>query len=307
MRTGFFFGEALGSLRRNWVITLAAVLTVFISMAILGLVLVVNQNLNSGATSLKNRVEIEVFISDNAPQAQVNALEAKIKALPQLKSYQYISKEQALKEFRTRLGADADQILANLVGNPLPASYRIYVKDANTVDAVARQFFNDPAVDNSAPGKHDGVRYAQATVRRMLGTINLVTKAMWIATALFGVAGILLISTTVRLSIFARRNEIEIMRLVGATNWFIRWPFMLEGFMTGLVGSVFAAVAIWVVNLTVFNWIKSSAISFLKVELYPMWFKGGWWPLGLLPTLVVIGAVLGSLGSAVALRRYLRV
>ena len=307
MRTGFFFGEALGSLRRNWVITLAAVLTVFISMAILGLVLVIQQNLNSGATSLKNRVEIEVFISDNAPQAQVNALEAKIKALPQLKSYQYISKEQALKEFRTRLGADADQILANLVGNPLPASYRIYVKDANTVDAVARQFFNAPAVDNSAPGKHDGVRYAQATVRRMLGTINLVTKAMWIATALFGVAGILLISTTVRLSIFARRNEIEIMRLVGATNWFIRWPFMLEGFMTGLVGSVFAAVAIWVVNLTVFNWIKSSAISFLKVELYPMWFKGGWWPLGLLPTLVVIGAVLGSLGSAVALRRYLRV
>jgi cell division transport system permease protein len=307
VRTGFFFGEAVGSLRRNWVITLAAILTVFISMAILGLVLVINQNLNSGATSLKNRVEIEVFISDNAPQAQVNALEAKIKALPQLKSYQYISKEQALKEFRTRLGADADQILANLVGNPLPASYRIYVKDANTVDAVARQFFNDPAVDNSAPGKHDGVRYAQATVRRMLGTINLVTKAMWIATALFGVAGILLISTTVRLSIFARRNEIEIMRLVGATNWFIRWPFMLEGFMTGLVGSVFAAVAIWVVNLTVFNWIKSSAISFLKVELYPMWFKGGWWPLGLLPTLVVIGAVLGSLGSAVALRRYLRV
>jgi cell division transport system permease protein len=307
MRTGFFFSEALGSLRRNWVITLAAILTVFISMAILGLVLVIQQNLNSGATSLKNRVEIEVFISDNAPQAQVNALEAKIKALPQLKSYQYISKEQALQEFRKRLGPDADQILANLVGNPLPASYRIYVTDANEVDAVARQFFNDPAVDNSAPGKHDGVRYAQATVRRMLGTINLVTKGMWIGTGLFAVAGILLISTTVRLSIFARRNEIEIMRLVGATNWFIRWPFMLEGFMTGLVGSVFAAVAIWVVNLTVFNWIKSSAISFLKVELYPMWFKSGWWPLGLLPTLVVIGAVLGSLGSAVALRRYLRV
>jgi cell division transport system permease protein len=307
VRTGFFFSEAFGSLRRNWVITLAAVLTVFISMAILGLVLVINQNLNSGATSLKNRVEIEVFISDNAPQAQVNALEAKIKGLPQLKSYQYISKEQALQEFRKRLGSDADQILANLVGNPLPASYRIYVKDANQVDAVARQFFDDPAVDNSAPGKHDGVRYAQATVRRMLGTINLVTKGMWIATALFAVAGILLISTTVRLSIFARRNEIEIMRLVGATNWFIRWPFMLEGFMTGLVGSIFAAVAIWVVNLTVFNWIKSSAINFLKVELYPMWFKSGWWPLGLLPTLVVLGSVLGALGSAVALRRYLRV
>ena len=97
------------------------------------------------------------------------------------------------------------------------------------------------------------------------------------------------------------------MRLVGATNWFIRWPFMLEGFMTGLVGSVFAAVAIWAVNYTIFNWIKSSAINFLKVEILPMWFQSGWWPLGLLPTLVVMGAVLGALGSAVALRRYLRV
>jgi cell division transport system permease protein len=305
VRAGFFFGEALGSLRRNWVITLAAVLTVFISMAILGLVLVINQNLNSGATSLKNRVEIEVFIKDNVP---TSALQAKIKALPQLRSFQYISKAQALKDFEARLGTEGKAIVSNLgPNNPLPASYRIYVKDANQVDAVASRFFNDPAVDNS-PGTHDGVRYAQATVRRMLGTINLVTKGMWIATVLFGVAGVLLISTTVRLSIFARRNEVEIMRLVGATNWFIRWPFMLEGFMTGLLGSVFAAIAIWVVNLTVFNWIKSSAINFLKVEMYPMWFKGGgWWPLGLLPTLVVMGAVLGSLGSYVALRRYLRV
>ena len=304
MRAGFFFSEALGSLRRNWVITLAAILTVFISMAILGLVLVMNENLNSGATNLKNRVEIEVFIKDNVP---TSALEAKIKALPQLKSLQYISKEQALKDFEARLGAEGKAIVANLgPNNPLPASYRIYVKDPNQVDAVAAKFFDDPAVENS-PGTHDGVRYAQATVRRMLGTINLVTKGMWIGTVLFALAGVLLISTTVRLSIFARRNEVEIMRLVGATNWFIRWPFMLEGFITGLIGSVLAAVAIYLVNWTVFNWIKSSAIDFLKVEIYPVWFKGGWWPLGLLPTLVVMGSVLGALGSAVALRRYLRV
>ena len=157
------------------------------------------------------------------------------------------------------------------------------------------EFFNDPAVDNP-PGTHDGVRYAQATVRRMLGTIDLVTKGMWIATLLFALAGVLLISTTVRLSIFSRRHEVEIMRLVGATNWFIRWPFMLEGFITGLVGSVLAAVAIYLLNLTIFNWIRSSAVNFLKVELYPVWFSGGRWPLGLLPTLVIMGAVLGALG-----------
>jgi cell division transport system permease protein len=307
MRVGFFLGEALGSLRRNWVITLAAVLTVFISMAILGLVLVINQNLSSGATTLKNRVEIEIFISDEATATQVTALEAKIKALPELKSYKYISKDEALRLFRQRLGENADAILANLTNNPLPASFKIYVNDPNQVDAVAGRFFGDPAVDNSAPGKHDGVRYAKETVRKMLGTLSLVTKGMWIATALFAVAGVLLISTTVRLSIFARRNEIEIMRLVGATNWFIRWPFVLEGFITGLIGSVLAAVVIWVANWTLFNWVQNSTINFLKVEVYPVWLRSGWWPLGLLPTLVLLGALLGAFGSAIALRRYLRV
>ncbi len=306
MRFGFFLGEAFGSLRRNWVITLAAVLTVFISMIILGLVLVTQKNLSTGTTSLKNRVMIEVYIADEAPAEQVNALVAKIKGMPEVKTYKFISKDEARKEFEERLGDGADPILINLTDNPFPASYRIYVKDANQVDAVAKRFFDLPAVDNS-PGKHDGVRYAQATVRKMLGTINLVTKGMWAATGLFAAAGILLISTTVRLSIFARRNEIEIMRLVGATNWFIRWPFMLEGFITGLIGSAVAAVAIWLVNWTLANWIKSSPVSFLKVQIYPVWFQGGQWPLGLLPTLVFMGVILGSFGSMIALRRYLRV
>lgn len=306
MRFGFFLGEALGSLRRNWVITLAAVLTVFISMIILGLVLVTQKNLSTGTTSLKNRVMIEVYIADEAPAEQVNALVAKIKGMPEVKTYKFISKDEARKEFEERLGDGADPILINLTDNPFPASYRIYVKDANQVDTVAKRFFDLPAVDNT-PGKHDGVRYAQATVRKMLGTINLVTKGMWAATGLFAAAGILLISTTVRLSIFARRNEIEIMRLVGATNWFIRWPFMLEGFITGLIGSAVAAAAIWLVNWTLANWIKSSPVSFLKVQIYPVWFQGGQWPLGLLPTLVFMGVILGSFGSMIALRRYLRV
>lgn len=306
MRFGFFLGEALGSLRRNWVITLAAVLTVFISMIILGLVLVTQKNLSTGTTSLKNRVMIEVYIADEAPAEQVNALVAKIKGMPEVKTYKFISKDEARKEFEERLGDGADPILINLTDNPFPASYRIYVKDANQVDTVAKRFFDLPAVDNT-PGKHDGVRYAQATVRKMLGTINLVTKGMWAATGLFAAAGILLISTTVRLSIFARRNEIEIMRLVGATNWFIRWPFMLEGFITGLIGSAVAAAAIWLVNWTLANWIKSSPVSFLKVQIYPVWFQSGQWPFGLLPTLVFMGVILGSFGSMIALRRYLRV
>ena len=305
MRFSFFLAEAFGSMRRNWVMAMAAVITVFISTAILGAVLVTRDNLNQGATNLKNRVMIEVFIKDNSPPDQVAALQHKIDVLKsqgQVKSYTYISKEQALAIFRKRFG---ERIVANLPINPLPASYQIQVQDTNNVDKVAALFFNDPTVDND-PGTHNGVKYAKETVRKMLSTISLIEKGMWVVTIVFAAAAVLLISTTVRLSIFARRREVEIMRLVGATNWFIRWPFVFEGFITGLFGAIFAGVFVWVGNWGIANWIKSTQIDFLSLRVYRLWWQGGTWPLGLLPTLALLGALLGAVGSLVALRRHLK-
>ena len=302
MRFSFFISEAFGSMRRNWVMAMAAVITVFISTAILGAVLVTRDNLNQGATSLKNRVMIEVFIKDDATTEQTTALEQKISSLPEVKTYKYISKDEALRRFRERFG---ERIVANLPINPLPASYEIQVKDAGQVDAVAAKFFDDPAVDND-PGTHNGVKYAKETVRKMLGTISLIEKGMWVTTGIFAAAAVLLISTTVRLSIFARRREVEIMRLVGATKWFIRWPFVLEGFITGLVGAMLAAGFVWVGNWGLANWIQSSQIDFLSLRVFRMWWQGGTWPLGLMPTLAILGALLGAVGSLVALRRYLK-
>lgn len=302
MRFSFFLSEAFGSMRRNWVIAMAAVITVFISTAILGAVLVTRDNLNQGATNLKNRVMIEVFIKDEATPEQTQALERKIQGMNEIKSYKYISKEEALARFRERFG---ERIISNLSINPLPASYEVQVKNADRVDAVAQQFFNDPTVDND-PGTHNGVRYAKETVRKMLGTISLIEKGMWVTTGIFAAAAVLLISTTVRLSIFARRREVEIMRLVGATNWFIRWPFVLEGFITGLVGAMLAAAFVWVGNWGIANWIQSSQIDFLSLRIFRMWWQGGAWPLGLMPSLAILGALLGAVGSLVALRRYLK-
>ena len=302
MRFSFFLSEAFGSMRRNWVMAMAAVITVFISTAILGAVLVTRDNLNQGATSLKNRVMIEVFIKDAATPEQTQALERKIQGMNEVKSYKYISKEEALRRFRQRFG---ERIVANLPINPLPASYEIQVKDADRVDSVARQFFDDPTVDND-PGTHNGVKYARETVRKMLGTISLIEKGMWVTTAIFAAAAVLLISTTVRLSIFARRREVEIMRLVGATNWFIRWPFVLEGFITGLVGAMLAAAFVWVGNWGIAGWIETSQIDFLSLRVFRMWWQGGAWPLGLMPSLAILGALLGAVGSLVALRRYLK-
>jgi len=310
VRLSFFLSEALESLRRNWVMTIASILTVLVTMAILGVVLVTDKNLKEGTTNLTNRVEIEVFIKGAPPQqSSITALHDKIAAMQQqgvVKSFSYVSQAQALQDLRKTLGANADQILNNLTTNPLPASYKIFVRHPDQVDQVAAQFFHDPNVDND-PGTTNGVSYAKQTVRNLLGTVNLVEKAMWVVTVLFALAAILLTSTTVRLSIFARRREVEIMQLVGATNWFIRWPFVLEGFITGLVGSFIAALAVWGANWAVYNWIHSSKLDFLRPLRYPLLVQSGSWPLGLIPTLVLVGALLGALGSALALRRYLRV
>jgi len=279
-------------------------------MTILGLVMVTDKNLHEGTTNLTNRVEIEVFIKGAPPQqSSIDALQTKIAGLQSqgvVKRFVYVSQAQALQELRKQLGPNASQIIGNLTSNPLPASFRIFVKDPKNVDRVAALFFNDPNVDND-PGTTNGVSYAKETVRNLLGTVNLVEKAMWVVTILFALAAVLLTSTTVRLSIFARRREVEIMQLVGATNWFIRWPFVLEGFITGLIGSLVAALAVWGANWAVWSWIHDSKLDFLKPIRYPLAFQSGSWPLGLVPTLVLVGACLGALGSALALRRYLRV
>ena len=215
MRLNFFLSEAVESLRRNWVMTIASVLTVLVTMAILGVVLVTDKNLKEGTTSLTNRVEVEVFVKGAPPQqASIDALRAKIAAMPEVKNFTYVSQAQALQNLKNMLGKNADQIINNLQSNPLPASYKIFVKNPNDVDAVAARFFNDPNVDND-PGTTDGVSYAKQTVRNLLGTVNLIEKAMWVVTVLFALAAILLTSTTVRLSIFARRREVEIMQARG--------------------------------------------------------------------------------------------
>jgi cell division transport system permease protein len=278
VRLNFFLSEAVESLRRNWVMTIASVLTVLVTMAILGVVLVTDKNLKEGTTSLTNRVEVEVFVKGAPPQqASIDALRTKIAAMPEVKNFTYVSQAQALQNLKNMLGKNADQIINNLQSNPLPASYKIFVKNPNDVDAVAARFFNDPNVDND-PGTTDGVSYAKQTVRNLLGTVNLIEKAMWVVTVLFALAAILLTSTTVRLSIFARRREVEIMQLVGATNWFIRWPFILEGFITGLLGSFVAALAVWGANVVVYNWIHSSKLDFLRPIKYPLVAQSGSWP-----------------------------
>lgn len=297
MQFRFFFNEAINSLVRNWVMSMAAIVTVLVSMLVLGLGLIVFFNFEQAISDLRNKLEIEVFIKNTASPSDINKLGDQIKAMPEVKEVNFISKDEALKRLKESFKGHED-VLEALSGNPLPPSYEISLKDPAQINTVASRFFDDPIVDNT-PGTHDGVKYGGETSDRLLKvtTYLLIGGAGFVV--LLTVASVLLISNTIRLSIFARRREVEIMRLVGATNWFIRWPFMMEGVFTGMLGATGAAILVILTNVFIIQSVKDK-MPFLPFSAEVPYF----W---LVLFVVLGGTLLGSVGSGLALRRFLRI
>lgn len=298
MRIKFFFSEAVDSLVRNWVMSVAAIVTVLVSMFVLGLGLMLFFNLQHAISDLRNKLEIEVFIKNTASPEEIGQLGDEIRVMPEVKEVVYISKEEALERLRQSLKGHED-VLEALSGNPLPPSYEILLKDPAKIEEVASRFFDNPVVDNS-PGTHDGVKYGGETSERVLRvtTIFLIGGAGFVV--LLAVASVLLISNTIRLSIFARRREVEIMRLVGATSWFVRWPFVMEGVATGMIGAAGAAILVLLANrFFVANVVDKMPFLPFSAEAIPMFW--------LVLFVVGAGTLLGSVGSGLALRRFLRI
>ncbi len=298
MNFKFFFNEAVNSLVRNWVMSMAAIVTVLVSMFVLGLGMIMFFNFQHAISDLRNKLEVEVFIKNTASPAQIDDLGDEIRAMPEVKDVYLVSKEEALDRLRKSLQGHED-VLDALSGNPLPPSYEITLKDPERIVEVAGRFFDNPVIDNT-PGTHDGVKYGGETSERVLRvtTIFLIAGAGFVA--LLTMASVLLISNTTRLSIFARRREAEIMRLVGATNWFIRWPFVMEGVFTGMLGAAAAAIMVMLTNRFVIESVANK-MPFLpfNAEAVPMFW--------LVLLVITGGTLLGSVGSGLALRRFLKI
>lgn len=298
MRFKFFFSEALDSLVRNWVMSVAAVVTVLVSMFVLGVGLILFFNLQNAISDLRNKLEIEVFIKNTASPDEIDQFGDEIRTMPEVKEVTFISKEEALERLRRSLKGHED-VLDALSGNPLPPSYEILLRDPEKIEMVATRFFDNPVVDNS-PGTHDGVKYGGETSERVLKvtTFFLIGGAGFVA--LLAVASVLLISNTIRLSIFARRREVEIMRLVGATSWFIRWPFVMEGVATGMMGATGAAILVIMANkFFIANVVDKMPFLPFSAEAIPLFW--------LVVFVIGGGTLLGSVGSGLALRRFLRI
>ena len=302
---GYSIREAGAHIRRNWSTCLGAIVTIFLSLFVIGVFALGSNLLGNLVGSVEDRVTIQAFLSDNAEQAAVDALKAKVESWENIDSVRYKSKDEALQEYReTMSNRNAADAVAALDGeNPVPASLVIKLNDPQEVETIANKLIGDAdfiAVADDPDDVSASVQYGRETVERLFSVTNYIRIGAMVLVALLTFVAFVFINNTIRLAISARRREIAIERLVGASNGFIRGPFVAEGILEALLGSIGAIAALHVGQQTLIPRLENS-LQFLSFTL-PQRIV-----LETYAALVLMGLVLGTLGSIIAMRRYLKV
>jgi cell division transport system permease protein len=294
MRSRLFLTEAFRSISGNLSTTVAAVMTVLIGMFLLGLFIALGSWVISWTNHVKKDLVVNVYFCTNitcgqeASQQQMESVRSQLANNPDVKSIEFVSKEEALAEMEERF----PELAGNLARNPLPAAYKVIPNDAETVKTIAGTL--DPA-----PQGVEKVTYGEKKAERVLQVATIIGAIFLVGSVILLIASTILIANTIRLSIFSRRREIEVMKLVGATNWFVRAPFMLEGILCGLAGSILAVVLLLMAKELALPGIMGrvespddiSAWSFPVVALI----------------LVAVSLLVGAAGSGITMRRFLRI
>jgi cell division transport system permease protein len=287
---GFFVREALKNMRLNLLMSVTAVTTTAVCVLILGAGLLVSSHVEGVIRQVGKDVQITAFFSQNASPERIDETREAVSGYPEVEEVAYVSREEALRRLRANF-ADQPEVVDGLGSNFLPASLEIKLADPAASNAVAEKLREDG---------FEELNYPQQTIERLNQVTGYVIWALRAATALFLVASVLLISNAIRISIFARRKEIEVMKLVGASDGFVRWPFVLEGLAQGLVGATLAALVVVWANALFVEWAQS-AVPFFGIS------TGSVNTLLLLPLLVLVGIAIGVFGSFVSVSRFLKV
>ena len=303
-RVFFFIGEGLRALRRAGAPSAAAIVTVAVTVMLLGVLIPVLQTTSGKTEEVRDQVGLRVFLHKDASEQDVARLETQIQEIQHVESVEFVSEDQALEILRDRLQAeDKEDLTAQLPGasNPLPPSFNIKPDDLDNIDSV-RTALTPPGSDGQPAPISPAIEEVKDS-RDEADSIKSVTGAVkWFLLVIAGlllVASLLLVGNTIRLSIYARRREVEVMRLVGATNWFIRWPFMVEGLVCGAIGGL-AAIAVLFLG-------KEAVVDPLS-ESWGLISSGDTIRFANLVILLLAVAMgVSAIGSGLTLRRFLRI
>jgi cell division transport system permease protein len=296
VRPIFFLREALRGLRRSSAPALAALLTILLTALVLGVFIPIVQATTGTANEVRSRVVVDVYVNDSATREETAALRRALLSTPNVQSVEYISKGEALshaEEKNPRAFREGAELLGS---NPLPASFRVTPQDPDRIQQI---------VEGLVPGGRprisaiDEVRNREEETDKILSATGLVKGLTAGLAGLLVLASVALVANTIRLSIFARRREVEVMKLVGATNWFIRWPFVIEGMIVGFFGGLLAVLLLTVLKETLIDPLSEDFALLAAPDTidFPV----------LVVLLMLACVVVSALGSGITLRRFLRV
>ena len=289
---GFFMREAFKNLRLNLLMSITAITTTFICIVVLGVAWLVSAHVGGVTSSVREDVSVEAYFPPDATQEEIDGIISDVKSWPEVSGVSYVSEEEALAAFKETF-ADRPELSENLQPGVLPASIQIQLEDPSEAEAVAQRLEQEKGFTD------DNLSYPQQTIERLNSVTSYMIWGLYGATMLFLVSSVLLISNAIRLSIFARRKEIEVMKLVGASDSFVRTPFVFEGMVQGLIGAGLAAFAVIWINFLFIDWARD-ALPFVPISADAVN------PIVILLALVVVGVVIGVVGSFLSVTRFLR-
>jgi len=287
--------ETLSNLKRNISMASAALLTVAVSLTLVGGALLVKRGVDRATVQWKGNVELSIFMKADAAAAESEAVDRQLKSMPEVKKFRYVSKPEAFQEFRTIFANEPD-VRDSLTVEQIPPSYRVVPRQAEQTKVIGERFRDTAGVFR--------VSYAKEEVDALVSVTNFLQIMLWAVAIVLLAAASLLILNTIRMAIFARRREVGVMKLVGATNWFIRIPFMLEGLLQGLVGAAVAFGAVWIGRGLIQSRVSSANNDIL---LFRQFFVTTSDVVGTGIFLVLVGVVVGTVGSLLAVSRFLDV
>ena len=283
--------ETVTNLRRNLLMTTAAVLTVAVSLFLVGGSLLLQQAVNKATVQWRGGVELNIFLNPDVATTQRDGLQAELSAMPEVRKVTFVDQETAYDEFK-QMFANSPDMVESVTAKDLPPSFRVVPREPELVDTVGERFT-----------KREGVKevvYAKETVDTLLKVTSYLKWGFRTLAAVLLLSALLLILNTIRMAIFARRREVAVMKLVGATNWFIRIPFMLEGMLQGLAGAGVAILFMWFGRTVIERLIEDNS-------LLGQFVVSGGDVLGTGVFILIVGAIVGGLGSAIAVSRFLDV
>jgi cell division transport system permease protein len=301
-RIVFFFSEAFRALRRNGAPTLAAVVTTVVTVVLLGVLIPIFQTAQAKSNEVRGELNVQFALYDDATPAEVAQAKEKVEAVPNVASVEYISKQQALQTLKGELKDKS--IVEELHTNPLPASLAVKATDASDLGQIENEVMGKTGAGTGQPvssaiSNPFSRQQSTAKIEKVTSALKIVLTVIM---ALLVLASLMLIGNTIRLSIYTRRREVEVMRLVGATRWFIRWPFVIEGVVVGFMGGLVAILILWIGKITIVDPLSDNGNAFASAQhdstlAFPV----------LIAILFGAAILVSTIGSGVTLRRFLRV